>query len=327
MGVDAGTDFPVPASSVADGAPDRLHGPVRSVALMVCTRNRRELFGEWLSAAACLSAPSDCAFYIVVADNNDCSDEAWIRDAARGHGLDIVYRHEPQAGFASARNAALEAALTTDAEVLIFVDDDDTPDPDLVVAHIEAVNRYRCDIVSGWIPARDKVMKEGKPANLISTGNAAFRRWLVQDANLRFDSRYNRVGGEDSAFFRAALGLGARAVYARRPRVVTHSGLTLESDKISAAARARNKVYIRGIRDGKTAAISKYVRSYVPGLFAGLVLIGIGRLLGPARLAERGRELVAAHRHALSGLIHGGVEREALKRGDIVSVKSHGAET
>jgi glycosyltransferase involved in cell wall biosynthesis len=311
------------ASSIADGAlkPDRLRVPVRSVALMVCTRNRRELFGEWLSAAACLNAPPDCAFYIVVADNNDCSDEAWIRDAARTRGLDIIYRHESQTGYASARNAALEAALTTDAEVLIFVDDDDTPDPDLVVAHVEAFNEYRCDIVSGWIPARDKVMKEGRPAHLISTGNAAFRRWLVQGANLRFDSRYNRVGGEDSSFFRSALGLGASAVYARRPRVVTHSGSTPEAQKIAAAAWARNKVHIRSIRGGKAAAISKYVRSYVPSLFAGLVLIGTGRLFRASRLVKRGRELVAAHRYALTGLIHGGVERDALKRGDNVSVK------
>jgi hypothetical protein len=150
--------------------------------------------------------------------------------------------------------------------------------------------------------------------------NVAFRRWIAQDAGLRFDPRYNRVGGEDSAFFRAALGLGAIAVYARGARVVTHAGPDPEAEKFSASARARNKIHIRSLRGGKAAALSKYVRRYVPSLMAGLVLIGVGRALGASRALERGRQLVAEHRFALEGLTKGGIEREAMKRGDAVEV-------
>src|SRR5258705_3947006 len=109
---------------------------VTSVAMMVCTRERPELLQQWLLSVGEMNVPAGVKLHVVIADNNETSIRHEVEGTAAQFTLDLAYVHEPCRGYSNARNAAVEAALATDAQLLIFTDDDQVVEPDLLIAYI-----------------------------------------------------------------------------------------------------------------------------------------------------------------------------------------------
>lgn len=152
---------------------------------------------------------------IVVVDNDPegsaCDAAAALEDSR------IHYVVEPAPGISSARNRVLDEAAG--ADVLVFLDDDETPHEGWL-GHLLTVHRdYAADAVSGpvhavfdgptdpWVAASGtyvEPLREGTPTGTVlpraATNNLLLDLRTVRRLGLRFDSRLGLTGGEDSLF-------------------------------------------------------------------------------------------------------------------------------
>jgi succinoglycan biosynthesis protein ExoM len=130
-----------------------------------------------------------------------------------------------------ARNACLEAAR---GDWLIFVDDDETVEPDWLVGHLSAAMDFNADAVFGpvfpiypagtpdWFIAANPLFgdwgwdNDGQSVPKGRTGNTLIRRAALK--NLRFNPAFGRTGGEDDDFFLRFAAAGNNMVVTNRAR-------------------------------------------------------------------------------------------------------------
>ena len=118
----------VPGASGAPGAPGASTAAPPEVALVVCTRDRAARLPEALAALAALRPA--CAWELVLVDNGSADDTPRLLAAfAAAAPVPVTLAREPRPGLARARNAGVAAAR---APLVVFVDDDCYPAPDLL---------------------------------------------------------------------------------------------------------------------------------------------------------------------------------------------------
>jgi len=238
----------------------------------ICSYNRAGRLPPLIAALRAQSSP--LPWEILVIDNNS-SDEtpAVLRELASLPGVPLRHVREPLQGIAHARNRALDEGLRSD--YLLFIDDDELPEPGLVETAVDALAREGCDCVGGrvrvafaegcrpawltddllpfmaetdygaeafWVTDRDRPMW---------TANIGYRMAVFRnDPQLRFDLRYNRVGhtlggGEDVRMFEAMMDRGLRIRY--RPEMSVRHHVPLDRLRRSYFLRIH---HIAGLRRG-----------------------------------------------------------------------------
>lgn len=213
-----------------------------------CTYNRNDKLERLVATMRAQSCP--VPFEILVVENN-CSDATTetLERLARGPGVSLRWVTETQQGIVPARNRAIEESLASD--ILVFIDDDELPEPRLLEAAAHAILVEGADCVGGpinidfdpygrptWLgdeltgflgalnhgPSARWVTDESTP---IWSGNIAYRMSVFRDApDLRFDIRYNREGtgiggGSDAIMFRTFLARNLRIRY-RHDMTIRH---------------------------------------------------------------------------------------------------------
>lgn len=241
----------------------------------ICSYNRAARLPPLIAALRELACP--LPWEILVVDNNS-SDEtpAVLGELSRLSGVRLRHVREPRQGIAHARNRALDEALHSD--YLLFIDDDELPEPGLLLAAVDALTREGADCVGGrvrvafadgcrpawltddllpfmaetdygdeafWVRDRDQPMW---------TANIGYRMDLFRgDPSLRFDLRYNRVGhtlggGEDVRMFEALMDRGVRIRY--RPDMSVRHHIPADRLRRSYFLRVH---HIAGMRRGRYA--------------------------------------------------------------------------
>lgn len=167
-----------------------------SVAIIIPTRNRHESLKRCLSLLIpYLGAHPECS--IIVSDDGDALQ---TREALAGELNGVQVIQGPRCGPAANRNCG---AAQASAELLIFLDDDCIPGPDLVPTYRDAaLKNPEIGVFEGRISARGEVSSfaDSLPAN--ETGgylwscNFAIRRELFVRID-GFDSRYPFAAMED----------------------------------------------------------------------------------------------------------------------------------
>jgi glycosyltransferase involved in cell wall biosynthesis len=151
---------------------------------------------------------------LVVVDNDPAESGRAVVD--RIDSLSILYLPEPQPGIPAARNAALDAA--SDCRLIVFIDDDELPEPGWLAALIESWKRYGCDAVAGpnvrrlagdedrWVRESGffdhAVRANGTVVAGAPTSNLLLDLDTVRRLGLRFDRRFDNTGGSDTLFTR-----------------------------------------------------------------------------------------------------------------------------
>lgn len=214
-----------------------------------CTYNRADRLDRLVAAMRAQACPVP---FEILAVNNNSSDhtaEELARLAALP-GPRLRWVTEPVQGIVAARNRCIAEAL--DSDILVFIDDDELPQPGLLVAAWDAIRnegaqcaggrvvvdfagllrpRWLEDNVLGFLAAVDygpQPFWVGTEETPVWTANVAYDVALLRSRpELRFDKRYDRVGkgaggGEDFMMFRALLHAGARIRY-RPDMCVLHS--------------------------------------------------------------------------------------------------------
>lgn len=199
---------------------------MQDVAVLIPTLRRPESLERALLSVFAQAGVADRVREIVVIDNDPLGS---ARETAERLGADapwpLIYRHAPQPGVATARNAGLAA---TQAPLIAFLDDDEAADPTWLRALLDARSETQADVVFGPIRGRaesgDPWLKDhleqffgrAGPATtrLIDgphgCGNSLMVRATALPGPAPFDVRADDVGGEDDALFAALQARGGR---------------------------------------------------------------------------------------------------------------------
>jgi succinoglycan biosynthesis protein ExoM len=206
--------------------------PPLRIAIGVITRRRPRELGRLLGSLAALRVPEGVRVEVVVVENDDAPGSGARLDAGA-----IAVRHafEPVAGIPQARNRVLDLAADQ-SDRIVFVDDDETVEPDLLERLLATERATGADAVAGpalpafppdapaWV-ARSRAYEPVRHATGARiphafTNNAMFRSELVRDGSLRFDESMRFTGGSDRDFFARLAGRGHAIAWA--DDAVTH---------------------------------------------------------------------------------------------------------
>lgn len=216
------------------------------ITLAACTYNRAYRLESFVTRLRGLEC--QIPFEVLIVNNNSSDNTQAVLESLRDQdGAPLRLVTEMAQGIVPARNRAVEESLAS--EYLVFLDDDEMPDSDFLIAAVDALSREGADCVGGKVrvcfspyerPAwlRDELLGFLAEVNYgeapfwiedsstpVWTANIGYRTALFRDG-LRFDHRYNRAGkgvggGEDVMMFEALLQRGAKIRY-RPDMVVDH---------------------------------------------------------------------------------------------------------
>lgn len=214
----------------------------------VCSFNRADRLPQVLAAMRAQTCP--VPFEVLVVDNNSTDNTAEVvHGIAAQPGAPVRYVKESVQGIPFARNRAILESIESD--FLVFIDDDELPYPGLLEAAVKAVTVSGAGCAGGKVEiifpgARPEwlgdeflgflaAVNHGNEAFWIKdtstpiwTANVAYDMRLFRDnADLRFDTRYNRRGhgvggGSDAVMFREFLSRGIPTLYCPEMRVQHH---------------------------------------------------------------------------------------------------------
>jgi succinoglycan biosynthesis protein ExoM len=127
----------------------------------------------------------------------------------------VHYENEPRVGIPYVRNRAVRCAGSW-AEFVVFIDDDEVPEPCWLDELLRVQRAFKADVVAGpvlrrmqgpipdWIERghffRPTPRSTGTLRAMAGTGNTLVRK-AVCDAVGEFDERFATSGGEDTHFF------------------------------------------------------------------------------------------------------------------------------
>jgi succinoglycan biosynthesis protein ExoM len=217
-----------------DGMPSRDSlQPV--TAITIPTRRRQESLTRLLRALADDYGARTDVWVVVVDNDPDGSSQEVVDAVGPQFSGSVVYRIEPEEGYANVRNAAVAAAAGCD--YIAFIDDDEIPEPGWLDALYDAQRRFGADIVAGAVitdfpPATPAWFKRsgviGSEVPKLATGTTM--QWCATSNTLvayrvfgsisdGFDPRFNVTSGEDTHFFARAHIAGFRIVWTNESRV------------------------------------------------------------------------------------------------------------
>jgi len=151
---------------------------------------------------------------VVIVDNDEAESARALVTTWADRGVDYVAEHRP--GIAAARNRALDEAA--DADLLVFLDDDEEPGDGWLATLVSAWLQWRCAAVSGpvisrfdgpvdaWVAAcatfKRRRLETGSQLDGAATNNMLLDLRQLSAIGLRFDDRFGLTGGSDSMFTR-----------------------------------------------------------------------------------------------------------------------------
>jgi glycosyltransferase involved in cell wall biosynthesis len=213
---------------------------MHTLTVAFCTYKRADRLEKLVASLRAQDCPIP---FEILAVNNSSPDNTLdvlaVQQKLPGAPLRVVTETAP--GIVPARNRALAEAI--DRDILVFIDDDELPQPGWLAAAYDAIANEHADCAGGRVQVdfspqvRPAWMKDDllgflaevdhgqeafwirSPDTPIWTANVAYAMRIFRDnPSLRFDARYNRVGadvggGEDAIMFRALLELGVNIRY------------------------------------------------------------------------------------------------------------------
>ena len=203
--------------------PGETEHPTVAVAVLTFRREQRirALVPELLAQAHTISPEA----VVIVIDNDPAGSAREIVLDARG----ARYVHEPAPGIAAARNRALDEAAPFD--LLVFIDDDETPQPGWLRALVGAWRSWRCAAISGpvvssferapdaWVRSTGVFDTKDRPNGAVLTGAASNNLLLdlhqLRALDLRFDERFGLTGGEDTRLIHGLIKAGGTVRWCR----------------------------------------------------------------------------------------------------------------
>ena len=214
----------------------------RATSVVIPTYNRRESLARVLDGLDRQTADPADFEVIVVDDGSTDGTSEWLRE--QRHVYELRSIHQANAGPARARNTGVEAAF---GELLVFLDDDVLPSPELIEQHRRSHGIQTDLAVIGplgslpsyrqpWVAWEQAKLERQYSAMTRGDWEPTFRQFWTGNASIRRE-HVLAVGGFDSAFLRAedvelAYRLHQRGIKFRfnpAARVTHHAERSLDS--------------------------------------------------------------------------------------------------
>ena len=257
-------------------------------------------------------AAEHCSQTDVLVIDNDPNESA--RDIVLSFSAaNLRYVAEPVAGISAARNRALVESENVD--ILIFIDDDERPQPGWLNALIGTYEQTRAAAVAGavisefvgeldpWVRAGQffvrRRLRTGTPITLAATNNLLLDLRQIRSMGVTFNEEFGQSGGSDTLFSRQLTLSGGVMVWCDDAVVIdmVPSDRMTRSWVLRRAFRAgntwaRTSIYLASTRAEKLVARLKLLGEAAPRTSAGLVRIlwGFGSL-SPRHQARGARTL------------------------------------
>ena len=303
------------------------------VLVAITTRQRPRMLAHCLAVCVAAERPPASSVMFLVVDNDPAESGRSAAAAAAASGARIDYIVEPQPGIPAVRNRALDAAAALRARWLAFVDDDSFPEPGWLVALVETARREKAQLTGGPIlfgPPQEPIgawrhficrglvassrrrqrwrvrLSAGKAGNtVITTANwCADLPWLMAQG-LRFDSRFARSGGSDTAMDRAIRGKGAKVVY-EPASVVTE---ILPAERLTLRYQFLRRMHSGMVRSYQRRSAGRFGQALIraligaaASLMGAVVLFPVGMLVALANCTAGAQLVIGATRMAGRGL-------------------------
>lgn len=194
------------------------------VAICIPTFRRNDRLSDCLASIARLRAPRSLQCEVIVADNDAGGGARTVCERQCGAlPCPLHYVVEPQRGLVYIRNRLLDEAATRGAGWIAFIDDDEIAETHWLERHLDALRRFAADVASGPViqdepgaPADGRLPSRGPTGSTprhVACNNVVFSMRLAREQRLRFDPRFNFMGGEDFEFFERSQRLGNRHIW------------------------------------------------------------------------------------------------------------------
>lgn len=262
---------------------------------------------------------------IVVVDNDAEGSAQSVVDGACD--ARIRYVIEPSPGISSARNRVLDEAA--DADVLVFLDDDETPHEQWLVHLLRTHREHDADAVCGpvhavfdggedpWIAAGGYYLgqrRDGLPTGTVlsraATNNLLLDMAAVRRRGLRFDRRFGASGGEDSLFTGQLTASGGTLVLCAEavvddlvPRERNRRSVNLARVRAQAGTHVRVEQELARTRGERLRGTGRWAVVGSGQVLKGGVLALSGRATGDLRRRAQGELRVARGLGALGGCL------------------------
>jgi hypothetical protein len=207
--------------------------PLMRVAVCIATHRRPDGLRRLLQSLEHLTFRdgADPDVRVIVVDNDPASAAGIdVCGTMSGFRWPLEALPEPRKGISFARNRALGRALELGVDAIIFVDDDEVPEPEWLEGLLQVHRASGPEIVTGpvepwfeeavpdWI-VRGNFFDRGRfPTGtelpFARTGNLLLDAHFLKASGLRFDDRFGLSGGEDTLLTLKLKQLGARIVWA-----------------------------------------------------------------------------------------------------------------
>jgi len=157
---------------------DAYHGETRlSVAVVIPVYNRVELLRRTLAGVAAQRGYPPHLISVVVADDGSEDDMTAAVEEAQAH-LDITYVRQERDGYGAGRARNL-GARSAGADIVLFVDSDCLPDPELVAGHMTWHHRADNLVVVG---SRQHIDSTAIDPAALASGDVDVRRLVKGDS-------------------------------------------------------------------------------------------------------------------------------------------------
>jgi GT2 family glycosyltransferase len=277
------------------------------VSVVIATFNRRDTLNKAMKAHLAQSALNQLAEILIVDDGSSDGTAEQVATLARHSSIPIRYWYQPKRGAAAARNMGIREAK---GEVILFVDDDIIPAPDLVGEHLKWHGKHPdlCDAVLGhitWSPEvhptpfmrwisldgvltayRHIALKTEVDFRYFYTGNLSLKTEFLRRTG-NFDEDFGGYGFEDTELGYRLQKNGMRLFYNPAAVAYHYKRVTFAE----ACRRAQQVELARSILDRKEAGkhmreLEAMERSAVPqrGRLGRLLLAVLVALLSPLKL-------------------------------------------
>ncbi len=299
-------------------------GPPEVVVAVLTYRRPADLAALLPDLVAQVGAAGVAARLVVVDNDVTDSARALVQQYAAGpHGVRVDYVHESRPGIAAARNRALDEAA--DAEVLVFLDDDERPTQGWLGALLDLRAATGATGVVGPVVSEFAVSPDpwllagrffdrhrwatGTRVTVAATNNLLLDLHQVRALGLSFDERFGLTGGSDTLFTRQLVERGGVLVWCDEALVV---------DRVPAERLTREWVLARAYRSGNSwsrttlelagsprAALAGRVGLAGEGLVrtaGGAARVLLGGALGDPGHRARGRRTLARGAGLLAGV-------------------------
>ncbi|WP_373549795.1 glycosyltransferase family 2 protein [Haliscomenobacter sp.] len=145
----------------------------------------------------------------------------------------VHYFNCPTKGLSNVRNEIIDQALRLDPDYMVSVDDDQYVTSNWLNELISSIVNNRGDFALGpVIPIFEtfvspaiaqwfwhQKIEDQKKLSYLETANLVMRAQFIRDHHLRFDTRFNSLGAEDTYFGISALKKGANIFWAAKATV------------------------------------------------------------------------------------------------------------